>query len=882
MVAAGERKDVGGAVPADATVDGWADTLNQNIQRLMLLSRRLGTNARILYVDSNRGRTWSPLQASDDPTNIVRIPGPGVTVDENGMRMSAVGFGDFSTIGEAIGYALDAALRGEAPPSSSEPYLIVIRPGTYVEDLVLAPNVHLLGETSAPAVQLYPVTGGHVYVAAGASDRLVLQNLTLANSANATAALFECNGGDITFNACYLNQQGADANQGGCIRVNPGFDFTVELKNCRMQMVHADALPIVDLGSATGSFLLSDDTQVIGTSGIRAIFDPAGPLGTASAVTVVVANSLLQATHDAGFAFQGYPSSFELLNSLCEGPVSLDTMTYGVGTFTHNLDVTISGAHINVSSTAGASACLTFDSRGTTGFCSLALGEVASPPNGVHPFLLFPGAPGSVPTLATTGQSRSSYFDNNYTRPEDPGSGSLNPGSQLPTSNVQEALSLLTAYTLPDTLAPFHSLDSAYDGLATLLPVVRGAGLGRAIVADAGAVQVTRGLTAPLISEPLLPGGYQVEGQLDVGPIQTDGWGSEFTVSPNLFGMGPMVKLGRQVRPNVTGLRGLVHSLTGFDEVAPYDYTLHTGNGVSAAVGHRGDIALVAGSGVGVAPPGGGHVLLQAGDMSAVGASSAGSLWLCPGDHPVTGGKVNVVAPAAALPATLVAANAYVGGVDGYLYLQTVSGITRIELQVADVLATLVNRINASSLMLVASVSGGTKLQLTSLNRGSSAFILYMGDESLLAPGAINTAVGDLIPPPLGTAVYTGGSFPTYVSLDCPAADQLHVSGVLSSNGVKYQGPVTTPGAAVAVDTLIVGVDNSGGSVTITLPVTPGTGRQVIIKHETGTLSVATPLIVNPGANTIEGAAGTVTYDDPLDDRISLSYYWNGSGWYIY
>ena len=169
LVAAGERRDQTGAVPADVSTKGWAEDANQNMLRLLALVRRNAVSGRVLYVDANRGRDNSA--DPNDPNNIIRMPGPDpLNRDKTGIRAEATGFGDFSSINDAIAYAQAATSRGEPPLSTDNPYIISIAPGLYEENLNLVSNIYLvarypgsplyLGDAQVPTVQVRTVLGG--------------------------------------------------------------------------------------------------------------------------------------------------------------------------------------------------------------------------------------------------------------------------------------------------------------------------------------------------------------------------------------------------------------------------------------------------------------------------------------------------------------------------------------------------------------------------------------------------------------------------------------------------------------------------------------------------------------------------------------------------
>ncbi len=100
LVAAGERYDTL-KVPTDATFDGWADEQNFNLKTLLGFAKTSAASGRVIYVDPETG--------------------------------------DFTTIQAAIDHAVAQV------PTSSTPWVVLVRPGVYQEDVAFAPYVHVFG-----------------------------------------------------------------------------------------------------------------------------------------------------------------------------------------------------------------------------------------------------------------------------------------------------------------------------------------------------------------------------------------------------------------------------------------------------------------------------------------------------------------------------------------------------------------------------------------------------------------------------------------------------------------------------------------------------------------------------------------------------------------
>jgi len=157
LVAAGERYDTL-RVPVDATSDGWADEQNFNLNTLLGLAKSVTSTGRVVYVDQ--------------------------------------GAGDYNTIQEAIDYAVSQV------PSSSAQWVVLVRPGIYQEDLTFAPHVHVLGWPGAIRNDVVKVrcasNTGHAVNLPGATDSLVVANLTLQQPTLATAGLTMGGVGSLT------------------------------------------------------------------------------------------------------------------------------------------------------------------------------------------------------------------------------------------------------------------------------------------------------------------------------------------------------------------------------------------------------------------------------------------------------------------------------------------------------------------------------------------------------------------------------------------------------------------------------------------------------------------------------------------------------------
>jgi hypothetical protein len=145
LVAAGERYDTL-RVPVDATASGWADNQNHNLNQLLSLVGSSAASTRVLYVD---------------PVN-----------------------GDYQTIQAAMDYA------NTQGPTLAQQWVVLVRPGTYVEDLTFYEFVHVFGWPGGEGTPLVTVrnntTASHTITLPGAGSRLSLCNLRLERSAVST------------------------------------------------------------------------------------------------------------------------------------------------------------------------------------------------------------------------------------------------------------------------------------------------------------------------------------------------------------------------------------------------------------------------------------------------------------------------------------------------------------------------------------------------------------------------------------------------------------------------------------------------------------------------------------------------------------------------
>lgn len=889
LLAAGERRDENGVVPVDATAEGWSNDQNQNFQRLAALIRRTATSGRVLYVDANRGRDNSNDQ--NDPDTIIRMPGPDNSApDETGIRVQAEGFADFDSIMGAVTYANNAVARGEAAPGYNDPYWIVIQPGYYEEDLILGSHIHLINGQSLSAlftvgtstpltVQTKGVvvrtTSGqdtfHRFSPTGgpAADHCILFGLTLENTGVTTEPVLKHEGGALSLTRCVVDQRANGANQGPCI-------YTVT--------ADAAKAPALALGGTTVRSLADADDQryaivVDAASGSLAL--TAGSEVSSAGAGVQVNKSL----------YGGAPGNADVLVSIQDAVIS--TMK-GICLEAYCLRVQVQKSHLTAENTPTAISFTPFgqgngalgsgwsfdlaytdvsgdilvDDGGATGQTEFVFDAV-----GLEGNLVFPN--GTPDNLTTTVTGKSLKYDSNYSKPEK-GAGApaeVPANAQLGVNNVQDALDLLVQFALPLGNVPFWSLGSAYNGLSSVNPVVYGGGLGRTVLADDGAVQIT-GANAPFdLDTGVLNGGLQVEGVADIGPLVNDGKGSEININPNPFGAGPVITLGRAVWPDDMGAQhrsipaGFIIAGADSDQPTGTIYNLHlrTKHETQSASGELGRVIVQAGSASAgqAAAPQPGSIFLQAGsNHDNASAKGPGEIWIAPG-FKVGGaeGKVWFVG-ASGTACTLTARNVFAGGqAAGNFYVATPNGTEVFLVAANDTLNDVISTINTASSFLKATDAGGKlKLEGVGAGDGPNTDIFYVGDDQA---GAINTKLGELRVN--SGAVFVPGAYGDKIGVSVPQDQWLKVYGTLEADqfvggGIGGLGSYVridendgTPGAPyqVQVGEGFIGCDVSNANVGVELPSGRPAGTVVVVSIEVPSAIFGTHVAVTAPAGEV-------------------------------
>ena len=895
LVAAGERRDQLGVIPVDASPEGWANDQNANLQRIAILLRRLSTSGRVVFVDANRGRDNAATQ--NDYDNLVDIPGPdSARLEETGIKLRAMSHGDFSSINEAITYASAAAARGEPAPSKTNPYYVVIRPGLYLEDLNLTSFVHLIGEGTAedneslwtggpkqrPVVVRTVNAGGvgtHRYnpQALGSAVEVFLHNLTLENTAATSNPVLDHQGGALVLTQSVVHQKGNDALQGEavrCVVANPLWAPSLWVKS---SFIRQDAAAIDRVAlrvDATGS------TTVIASSVVQApsSFAMLANESLYSSCSVDVRDgSIIDGAH----GYDGYAETQTFHHSEIRAtgaPAFPAVNIYGAGPKAGNVTLNMRHCH-----TLGAIWFASANALGTSTYNVSGLTQSGvTGPTGV----IFLDAPGDVPdVLIPEMRADTLRYVRAYENPSVPGAATIPLANQVAVEDVQRILDILWLGTFPVSGSPFYSLESAYNGLTSVVPFTPGVGLGRNINALGGAVQI-QGATFPTgVESHLKYGGLQVEGVIDIGGFINGGGveplfevgGSEIHLNPNQAGGGPFVGLGRATWPNgVTqpdrGFAGGLIVAGGAQApagVLPYHLHLRSTNLRTPSTGKTGNVYVVAGA-IGDAAGAG-----DAGEVHLIGGShfnaagTPGNLWLVPGNNPTpsAGAVWFIGAPDAgsgALRCSLTPAGVYVGGVAGTIVFSTPAGLEVITLTGLEINAALAAAaINAQARGIqAADVIGRVVL---SGEFGPAGDILYLGDTMA---GALNTALGDYIL--ANGAVFVPGAYGDAISVDVPQNGRLRVNGdlevtgtIIGASGLSvYQDTAAAlynvalgSGIEILGVSLVAGVDTA-----VVLAAAEPTGRTITIKDESGTANaIAAPAgqkisISDAGAATFDGA----------------------------
>ena len=326
-----------------------------------------------------------------------------------------------------------------------------------------------------------------------------------------------------------------------------------------------------------------------------------------------------------------------------------------------------------------------------------------------------------------------------------------------------------------------NTLDGAYDQ--------GGAGLGRTIIADAGAVQI---LDANPPSNPLPAGNadgvLQVVSSVEIGAIGFP----EIDLDPNPYGSGPYIVMGQTDvatdMPFGAGTAVLMANSTGNPLYRNYNFRVQTkstdGGGVLGRLIIRGGDAYENNP----TTPDASSVYIQAGNCDDAAMGVAGDIYLSPGFGAFgpTSGALWVVNPALSTQATLTAAGVFVGGVTGRITFGTNMGAVSAAILAADNLAAVLVKLN----VLEGITAAGDPIVITTTALGPNAEIYELGSDA-----GVSVALGDFTV--AGGAGFVAGTYAAAVDIQCTAAGVLEIGPSGAAGPLVYNaatGKLTVPG----------------------------------------------------------------------------------------
>ena len=689
LLAAGERRDGTGIIPVDASTEGWANDQNYNLQELLHHISRTAISSRVLYVDSNRGNDYSNNQNTEE----------------------AEDYGDFWKIQDAIDSAVAGGHCG-VPATDGTPWMIIVRPGRYVETLQVPQGIHLIGgpHGSGPLVDLETDGQGsnHVFELAGGMSSvsgIVFRN----NDGVPTSGLLHVHEGDLRIRNCRLLQESDEATTGPCISMD---EARVWVNETQLESIASTSAERFVLTMVNGSGLRMADCSVKGASGI---------LSTGERGEIRVVDSIIEANH--GDADTVCIRSWGAVSVLRSSLFAQNTATGS--SISVNPDGTGSTVPIHLAVTHSTLlGDLRFDTTNQVD-APVFLSSVGVDPTRIK---FLPSEADVNLTHFTAGESLAYWAEKELHE------SSLFTGP-IPADSVQEALDRILNLAISVV-----TLDDAYDGIIDhgTNPPTRGEGHGNKIVADALGPG-GEGIPVQIVDKEApdatavmgkTRGRLQVVSNIEVGAIDAP----EINLDPNPFGMGPLLGLGQTVWPGGGHLASATIRAKATDAGFNYNLRLQAqSSNEDSAVGS----VHVEGAPSTHANHGGGHVLLQGGSglqggsvalapglgaSMATGDPDAGSIWLM----------------GAGTPASITAGGAFVGLEAGELILGTPHGTAVVDVLATDALADVLTKINASPLMTAVDDGGFLKILAGTQGQMSDVWLVSC------STAALNTALGDL------------------------------------------------------------------------------------------------------------------------------------------
>jgi hypothetical protein len=385
LVSAGERRDDTGTIPVDVDVEGWANEQNDNITTLLAFIKPMVSSGRVLYVDANDGTTE---------------------------------YADHDTVQAAIADAVSQT------PSSSEPWVVLVRPGTYVEDVEFAAWVHVLGWPGNPdgrTSNAVTIQGTHTTSLAGGTQQALISNLTLETTADVAglATLTKSGLGTLRLFGTKVSNQGVDAAQGPAVWLSGG-DLDVVRSFIVHNLASTDETRRAFLQSGTNTTALFNDTTIAGPSAMEI-----NPASSNFGLSTQLFDCIIQAADAQGVAIAGVPTDLQLHGCRLE---SGDQTTISI----NELGAVYAGP-VNVSvQFSSLTGDILYDTTNLGGTTDLNLGSV------IYDNLVYPGG---SPTYVATTKSKTNFYNNTF--------------SGLASENVQDAIDEL-AFTAAIAPVVYH------------------------------------------------------------------------------------------------------------------------------------------------------------------------------------------------------------------------------------------------------------------------------------------------------------------------------------------------------------------------------------------------------------------------------------------
>jgi len=717
LVAAGENNDgsTPWPIPVDNTPDGWADAQNFNLLTLLGLTKGALASGRITYVDS-------------DPA-----------------------YGEFDTIQAGIDYAVAQGA------SFSTPWVVAVRPGEYVEDVVFKPFAHVIAwPGSVPDQNVVRISGttGHTTLLAAGGETVILRGLSLTSSDPTSTVLTKSGSGEIWIDKCFLHHLSAVGTEGPALAMQAG---TAQVYDSYLQGAIGGGL--TDRYAFTQSAGITNfyRTQFFGPSGCDFAGGSRATLTDCQVTAVGAAGAYGISSLSSGLTLE-----YCRVSAVASGDAFLVNPA-GTG-YAGNVSATLRWTYIGGE--------IYFDTNGIVGTTNLYVGSCE--------YTDFNFPTGTPATNEATTKSTSLFYDNTSTG--------------ISAENVQDAIDEVHALAVA-----VQTLDDAYDGGV-------GGGVGRTIIADAGAVQVVDGAVPsdpPDVDNP--NGRIQVVGGVEVGSIDK----SEILLDPNPYGNGPFIEMGQAVWPGNAPFGGTSFVLARSTGTPLFrNYNLRIGTQSTDGGGDVGRVIVRGGDGIqSGTTPNAAPVVLQGGSSTDAGVTP-GDVVLLPGTVPGTEGSVFVASLAGATGASVTAAGVFVGGVTGIIRFGTDTGAIEVSIAAADNLAAVQGKFNSTGVVTAA----GDPITLTTNSLGPGAEIYFLNDDQ---GGALDTALGQFDGQPMVQGGVSNvvpltatGGFELTIGLGGPAplvynavTGKLTVPGLIDPTGLNM---VQTPDAALPNQTLFV------------------------------------------------------------------------------